>query len=108
MLPRQWSGIKVFGGVTLDAVAGGYGLLRWSGHQDGAKFVWMPSSTPPHEETHRQRAFLQVQAFGNDVLTILDENDNIKPAVLEIIDMIAAAPVLCWRRPTSHRRKQSS
>jgi hypothetical protein len=85
--------IKVFGGVTLDAVAGGLRPATVEvAIRMGAKVIWMPLFDSAHTRMQAERVpFYKKRLFGNDSISILDEAGKVKPEVMEIIDLIAAA-----------------
>jgi len=87
-------GIKVFGGVVLDQIAGG---LRPATVEVAikmhAKVIWMPlfDSTQTRKSADAV-PFYKSRFFGNDILTIFDANKKIKDEVFEILDLIASSP----------------
>jgi dihydrodipicolinate synthase/N-acetylneuraminate lyase len=59
----------------------------------GAKVIWMPlfDSARTRERTAKV-PFYKSRLFGNDILTILDSEGNIKNEVIEIVDLIVSSP----------------
>jgi len=88
------TGIKVFGGVTLDQIAGGLRPATVEAAiKFGAKFIWMPLFDSHHTRERTAKApFYKSRFIGNDILTIFDSEGNIKKNVIEIVDLIASAP----------------
>jgi len=87
-------GIKVFGGVTLDQIAGGLRPATVEvAIKFGAKVIWMPlfDSVRTRERTAKV-PFYKSRLFGDDELTIFDSDNKIKKNVIEIVDLIASAP----------------
>ncbi len=94
-LRKNFEGIEPFGGIVLNRSVGGLDPhVVQAALQYGAKMVWMPSnhskwhaeyfSTPDYPQMGRRQR--QIPGEG---LTILDQEGNLKPEVLTILDLIA-------------------
>lgn len=86
--------VKVFGGVTLDQVAGGLRPTTVKlAIQMGAKFIWMPLFDSAHTRAKTADVpFYKDRVFGSASLSILDKAGKIIDDVVEIVDLIVSSP----------------
>ncbi len=86
--------VRVFGGVTLDQVAGGLRPTTVKlAIQLGAKVIWMPLFDSAHTRAKTADVpFYKDRVFGSDSLSIFDKDGKIIDAVVEIVDLVAASP----------------
>lgn len=89
-------GIRVFGGIVLDNVVGGFNPQAVKmAIRMGARFVWMPMFDSRHSVERSRKADLQYRSKDKVILKkglrIWDEDKNILPEVEEIIGLISKA-----------------
>ncbi|MDQ7792934.1 MAG: DUF6282 family protein [bacterium] len=86
--------VDVFGGVTLDQVAGGLSPTTVQlAIQAGAKFVWMPLFDSAHTRAKTAEVpFYKDRVFGSACLSIFNADGRILDEVVQIVDLVAAAP----------------
>jgi hypothetical protein len=98
LLSRVVPGIRVFGGVVLNSYVGGINpaaveaALRLGGKQ-----VWMPTiDAGYHAQLHggTGRYDAQQGGRGGEGIWILDEEGKLKPAVLEVLELVAQHNVI--------------
>jgi hypothetical protein len=96
---KMFEGIQAFGGIVLNRSVGGLNphVVQAAIHY-GAKVVWMPSNHSKwHAEYFQTSDYPQLgrprkQLSGAGV-TVLDEDGQLKPEVLTILDLVAEADV---------------
>jgi hypothetical protein len=80
---KATGGLRIFGGIALNAEVGGLNPAAVEAAlRMGAKEIWMPT---------RSAAHVSGQARG---ISVLDESGRLRPEVVEIIDLTAAADVI--------------
>jgi hypothetical protein len=82
------SGLRAYGGLVLNSTVGGLNPEAVEiALQLGARCIWMPTLSARHH--------IEVLGGSSDGLTVLaDDGVSLLPAVLEILDLVAAADVL--------------
>lgn len=83
---QQVPGLRVFGGLALNEWVGGLNPAAVEAAlKMGAREIWMPTLSAENERAHHGRP-------GG--LSVLDEAGNLKPAVSEILRLIAASDAI--------------
>ena len=92
--------VSVYGGIALNDFSGGLNPFAVkSAIKMGAKIVWMPTFTSKyHLDSERKNGFLlpDLSLLCQDIegISILDNNGELFPVVLDIIDLIAEANII--------------
>lgn len=95
---RQVEGFKVYGGIVLNTYVGGINPAAVEAAlKMGGKIVWMPTiDAAYHARVHGSRGRYDVQEGGNtgrpgerEGITIWDDEKNITPNTLEVLDLVA-------------------
>lgn len=89
-------GIRVFGGIVLDTVVGGFNPRAVKmAIKMGAKFVWMPLFDSEHSVIRSRKEDPRYRSEGKVTLEkglrIWNEDKNILPEVEEIVDIVSEA-----------------
>jgi len=86
--------VKVFGGVTLDQIAGGLRPATVKiAIKMNAKVIWMPLFDSAHTRARTANVpFYKDRIIGSDSLSIFNSEGQITKDVLEILELLAASP----------------
>lgn len=105
LINKMFPGCDAIGGLCLNNAVGGINpaAVDFAG-RSGAKIIWMPTTDSAHEQelvfggNHEKKKFpywatliIQLREEGIKLpeLTVLDENDKLTKATIEVLDIIA-------------------
>ena len=87
LVQSQVKGIRVFGGLVLNEAVGGLNPAAVEAALAmGAKEIWLPTLSAANH--------LQATSSATPGITILDETDQLKPVVFDILELIAHQDVI--------------
>jgi hypothetical protein len=92
--------VNVFGGIALNSFVGGLNPIAVrAAIKMGAKIIWMPTFTAKHHLIYERGKGIVVSALSAvcqdlEGISVLDENGEVLPCAVEILDLIAQANVV--------------